>query len=581
MSRSATASLIVLAVFPQAALAAYRVTVAGTDVRIEEASPLAAAAGDRGTVLQSLLPLIGDSRLQVSVARSLGNTQLLGKSLPAPAVRPIAPAVGLGEIDHLVSGDPASAGGLQSEASVAVNPVDQSVVVVFAQNTGNPSGLEYACTVYLSLDGGLSWAYAFDAPGVAPPRFCSSPVARFSPDGAALYLAYLDYDKATATSVLRLDKRDGFDPRRDAGSSSVDAGPHLIDKPWIDVHTFDNSGNPGPGPNAAYLYLTATLFNTATRDCDILYVQYTGYMSAVGSAMADLAHGNCTPPTPMSPGFRLVQGARAAGGPGNDVLVCWYDSGTDGWSTGAQLYPEPGVAVKPLNTFNIACRSSDDNGASFAGNPAPPEAAPGSWIYAARQVPFEVAFWLGPNANYFRYWASQFPSLTIDHTGQAHIVFTFNLGTANRFGPDQGNVAYLHTTGAPTTPRFTRWANRTTIAAGFGAQFFPTVTAQRVAESPTRPYIYIAYADTTRSQPLGNAQANSIYDIRYRLSTNGGTSFAAPVLVTDHASVSDQLYIGDSIDATANAGVYDIAWTDNRYAPGPAAPRTHVFLDRY
>ena len=115
---------------------------------------------------------------------------------------------------------------------------------------------------------------------------------------------------------------------------------------------------------------------------------------------------------------------------------------------------------------------------------------------------------------------------------------------------------------------------------GLRAQFFPTVTSQKVWES-AKPYIYVGWLDTANSSKLGAVNANLIYDVRFKKSTTGGAGFGAVTLVSEHASLSDFSFAGDYIDSTANQGIYQIVWTDNRFANDIFDPEEHFFSDRY
>ena len=400
--------------------------------------------------------------------------------------------------------------------------------------------------------------------------FCSDTVVRFSPDGTHLYFMYLDIADDASNDYLDVQVRDGFSTSDVISTARLyEAGAgNLIDKEWLDVHTWDAGGG------AAYVYHTYTYF-TVAGGCSIVFNSSTDY-GATWTNNGSFADGNCVSSNPLA--TRLLQGSRPVGGPGKQVLVCWYDSGTDGWSTG-QGIPAPPAPVPLLNKFNIACRSSSDRGVTFAGGVAPPETTPGNWIYAAKSVGFELPYYLGPDLKYFRYSGAQFPSMTIDHLGNAHVVFTKS-ATAVRLASDCGNIGYAKSTGAATVPPYATWPAASTVASGAGAQFFGTVTSQKVNES-AKPYIYVGWLDGARSVPFGASMINSIYDAKYRLSTTGGPAFGAPVLVTDHASVTDYGFAGDYIDSSANQGAYHIVWTDNRYAANLFAPREHFFEDHY
>lgn len=533
--------------------------------------------------------MIGSGLIQRKMAEGLGLTNLAGKPMDLSS-RQGAPNF-TNEIDNLVSGDNLSIFGLQHEPSIAVNPFNQNIVVVVGHNEGSSlSGNSNDCAVYTSLDGGQTYAYTQDVPLFATTfvpgaiaESCSDPVVRFSPDGTAMYVSILDVGSdalGIVGDVVWLFTYDGFDPNAGitSGNGFLFTGADFGDKEWIDVHTWDADGS-----GAANVYMTFTRF-TATN-CDIMYSRSTNHGASISPAVVMASSTTCDPLLPAL-SSRVLQGSRPAAGPGQQVIACWFDAGTDGWSIGAQTLPPPlGTAVVPLNKFNIACRTSNDRGLTFAGDVNPPEsvtpADPTKWLYAAKAIANETSFWMGPNANFFRTSAGPFPSVTIDHKGMAHIVYGYNPGSGNRFKVEQGNIGYVRSAfNALAVPFIYPTWLKTVAASGFGGQFFPTVTSQKVWESPT-PYIYIGWNDTTASRTLGAANANSAYDVRYRLSKRGGVGLGRPVIVTEHASVSDFVFIGDYIDSSATPGIYHIVWTDNRYGVDVFTPRTKFFADRY
>lgn len=331
------------------------------------------------------------------------------------------------------------------------------------------------------------------------------------------------------------------------------------------------------------MYWTFTSFTPT--NCDIVFARFNSYGFYLGAGL--LASSNtCGNPALTK---RVLQGSRPAAGPGPEVLACWYDAGIDGWSTGAQLTPAtPPNPNVPLNKFNIACRSSNDRGATFAGGALPPETSPAdatNWIYAAKLVANEVAYYLGPMGptyyspfGYFRYGGAQFPTVTIDHQANAHIAYTYN-PTTLRFGPEQGNIGYGKAAKGTTAPFFAKWT-KTAVGVGANAQFFPTIVAQRAWESP-KPLIYVAFHDAAVSSKLGVGKQNLVYEIKYRVSTSGGPAFGPAKLVTEHASLSDYSFLGDYIDSGATNGIYQVVWTDNRFAPSIYSSVSHFFSDRF
>jgi hypothetical protein len=538
--------------------------------------PVGTLSQENLAALRQKFPMIGSTTLYRAVAQTVGTT--MGRRLNPPQ-RGQAPLPPSNEIDHIVSGDLDSIFGDQTEPSIAVHPFDPNIVVAAGHNTNNFSGVFNACSVYESFDGGVNFTYTMDLPLAQANPYCSDTVVRFSPDGVAIYYTWLDIgtDGAPVPAItgdsLRIGVASAFTPSTlltILQASTVD--PNLLDKQWLDVHTFDNTGSGG-----GFSYLTYTFF-TATN-CEIWFQRFDGYLGSVGPGGMLAQSTTCGNLDPLT--RRVLQGSRPAAGPGQEVLVCWYDSGTDGWSTGAAGTPlDPPV---PLNRFNIACRSSNDRGATFFGGTGDPETTPGNWFYAAKAVANEVAFYLGPMTTsppfgYFKISGAQFPVLAIDHVGNAHLSYTYN-PTTNRFGTEQGNVGYSRSITPASTPPYSIW-KKGAATAGFGAQFFSTLVAQKVWESP-KPYIYLGYNDAAISSKLGAGKANSVFQIKYKRASLGGPSFGRPVLVTDHASLSDYFFLGDYIDSSANNGIYHIIWTDNRFATNIFQDVAHFFSDRY
>jgi hypothetical protein len=535
------------------------------------AAPLSAT--ERQAFLRRILPALGSTKAQLLLAKSMGATRILGKRLS----RLRSPLAAM-ELNQQVG----AAIGVQSEPSIAANPMDANIVVVLAHNDDNLSSVVNACSLYVSLDGGQTFSYAADT-GLATTtnHFCSDPVARFSPDGLFLYLSYMDVDdqgtlldKTDDTDTVRVEVHDGLNPgTAPLATQDIFTGNSgsFADKPWIDVHTWDADGTGAP-----FVYATATLFSGTS--CNIVYNRNIGNGTvawdfvSTGATLAASASCDATNPATA----RVVQGSRPAAGPSSQVLVCWYDSGADGWSTGLG-------SGFPLNKFNIACRSSNDRGATFSGGVAPPETTPGNWIYAAKAVAFEVPYYLGPNHSYHKWYQTEFPAIAIDHLGNAHIVFTYAPGT-NPDAADSGNVSYIKSTVAQPTVTapviYSRWSARVLLGSGAMAQGFATVAAQKLNQA-TKPKIWVSYIDHYRSATLGVVSKNLVYDVRYRNSLTGGPSFLAPVLVTDQSSLSDEVFIGDYIDSSATKRRYHVAWTDNVNSNTILDGFTDIFTNRY
>jgi hypothetical protein len=554
---------------------------AADEPRILEGAP----TGDPLTPqqLRGVLPYLSNPAVRSDLARSLGLRAVAGRPLDPKGDDPSsADEIGASRVDQasdfdrMVSGDATSVAGQQRNPSVAVNPLDQSIVVVVAENTKSITGNSRDCSIYVSDDGGASYSYASDAPLFsAAPHTCASPRVLFSPDGKYLYVAYLDRHGA-ATDVVAL-RYPGFNPA--AGSAGGFFAPGTNDSPSLGVHTFDSLG---AGRDAVYL----TYVSFSAGACSVQFQSFSNYLGAAGPVQVLATSPSCTGGAPLS--NRVLQGPTVAGGPETQVLACWFDSGTDGYSTPVQITPPvPPTPVAPLNKFNIACRSSNNRGATFAGNVTPPESVTppdySRWIYAAKNVVAELPYFLGPNGLYFSIGASNYPSLAIDHLGNAHIVFSFNPAPTNRFTSESANVGYIKSVNAVPTALvptvYSKWSAKSVVASGFGGQLFPTVTAQHVHES-LKPYIYVGWLDTAASAPLGAANANIIYDARYKVSKTGGPAFGAAIVSSDHASTTDQTSVGSYVGSTAGPGIFHFAWTDNRFSISNLSSKEHIFTDR-
>jgi hypothetical protein len=170
-----------------------------------------------------------------------------------------------------------------------------------------------------------------------------------------------------------------------------------------------------------------------------------------------------------------------------------------------------------------------------------------------------------------------FPSIAIDHRGNAHLTFAMD-PNANKLDAESGNVMYVRSLGGALNPPYTVWTKPPlTIGSGARAQGFPNVVAQR-SNLTTNAYVYVSYYDHYRS---ASTAPNRIYDVRYRRSVNGGAAFAAPKLVTDVPSFSDFEYIGDYFDTAATMRRFHLAWTDRGDKWSIDDLEDDVFTDRY
>jgi hypothetical protein len=493
------------------------------------------SADERQAFLTGIVPMLGSGFASEHFAKKLGMTSLMGKRLDTPTVRAKEPRSPRAGVDTYVSGGFYGWYGSQNEPSIAASPLDPNLVVAAAHNSYNFSGVSNACSIYVSTDGGENYFYLDDTPlSTGVTNSCSDPVVRFSPDGYYFSISYMDIDD-TGVDNIRLDVWFYFLAR--AGTTTpfpYTGGGEFLDKNWHDVHTFDAAD--GTADGGGYVYATTTLF--LGSGCGILMNR-----SSNNGATWDYGIGALIDFVDPCANPYLLQGARPIGGPGQQVLICYLDSGPDGWSPG-----DPPTV--PSDKFGIACQSSGNRMTSISG-----------LFYASLNIPYELPFYLGPNQSYHRWWGGMFPSVAIDHLGVAHVAFAAD-PNANKLDPESGNVYTIRNLqGAVSPPYTTLWTARAAIGSGSMAQGWATIVAQRVVSS-NKPIIYVAYADHYKSAALGAGKQNLIYDVRYRKSIIGGGTFQAPVTVTDQSSLSDYSFIGDYFDSSTTSRRYHVIWTD-------------------
>jgi len=500
---------------------------------------------DQRKFLRRILPKLGSEVAFRKVARNLGVTQWRGKQLDRPSTKSNAMRLAL---DQPVD----SFDGSQNQPSIAADPTDESTVVVFAQNEANFTGVDVACSIYLSFDSGVTYSYSDDVPLINPTDTCAEPVVRFSPDGDVVYYNYLSIRDDGSSSDIVITVADADDPTSILTGPTIvlPGGADFMDKNWMGVHTFDSAD--GVSDGGGYVYVTGTIF-FAGGTCGLLINRSSDY-----GATWDFGTGLTLGGADSDCDAFFLHGARVEGGPGEQVLACYFNSEADGYA--------PDVAPPiPSNRFDITCVSSGDR---WDTNSAP--------ITAANNVGYELNYYLGPNENYHRWFPGMFPSVAIDHRGNAHVAFAID-PNANKVDGESGNVQYMRSTAGALLPPYTAWTGRVTLGSGGRAQGFPNVVAQR-SNLTSNAYIYVAYYDHYRST---GAAPNLVYDVRYRRSINGGGTFTAPVTVTDVVSLSDNEFIGDYFGAAATMRRYHIAWTDRGDKTDIFDLEDDVFADRY
>ncbi len=504
---------------------------------------------DRKTFLRRILPRLASEVAVRKIARNLGLSEWRGKRLDRDPKEFASDTRALMALDQPVASFDSS----ENQPTIAVDPTDESTVVVFAQNA-DFSGIIVACSIYLSFDGGVSFTHAADVPLVNVDDTCAEPVVRFSPDGSVVYYNYLSI-RTDGSSDVVVTVADGDAPASFLSGPTIvlPGGADILDANWLGVHTFDSAD--GVPDGSGYVYVTATLFH-ASGFCEGLLNRSSdhGVTWDFGSGASFVASSDCN--------VNFHHGARVDGGPGSQVLICFYDSMADGVS-----YDLPPPARS--NRFNVNCASSADRLETMHGSFDP-------HLPAASNVGYELNDLLGPNELYHVWWQGMFPSVAIDHQGNAHVVFTMD-PTASKVDAESGNVQYARSSGGGLDPPYTTWTRRVTLGTGPRAQGFPSVVAQR-SNLTRKAYIYVAYYDHYRST---NAAPNLLYDVRYRRSINGGARFTGPVLVTEVPSLSDDGFIGHYFGTAATMRRFHVAWTDRADKTSIMDPEDDVFTDRY
>jgi hypothetical protein len=416
-----------------------------------------------------------------------------------------------------------------------VNPVNPKFVVAAFHAIPSPY-----CAVYRSTDGGLTWSFVTFLPLLYPTDFCSDPVVRYSPNGAIVYAVYMSIraDVSSADIVVCRSTNNGA-TWCTTPVVAIPGGPNRFpDKPWLDVHRFF----PGANTNTK-VYVTATVFTDT--GCQIEFSRSTNG-GLTWSTPTVLATASCTVTGDVVQGSRPI-GGRAISASVGHVLVCWYNSESDGWLTGV---------------FDIRCRSSGDYGVTW-----------GPEVTAVDNMQYELTYWLGPNCQYHRWWSAMFPSIMIGPDGVAHMVFTADLTPSATLdgcpdpdnglpGADQeaGDVFYVRSPGFP----YNTWSIPHRVNSdppGF-AQGYATVNVKVIQGVPV---VFVAWMDHRVS--IWTGMPNSKYAIYGSWTWPGKWGwFSENIPISDAESHSDWIFIGDYIDsATSNRAddpfVY-VIWTD-------------------
>jgi hypothetical protein len=442
----------------------------------------------------------------------------------------------------------------EDEPMVAANPKNKKFLVAGSHKIGvfPGQGFRVRCAAYASSDGGASWSA-----GVLLQQIrgqCSDPVLAYAPDGSRAYFAYIDvfsqltFPGGRPTITERFDILVSHSDDNGATWSApvvALAGQELIiefnpfqivqpgfdyDKPWINTHVDAGESN--------WVYVTATRFNNFTPGLSPIAIHFTRSDNRGESFAAPATLENAS-------GNVVIQGSHPAGGVGGDVLVAWYNSGTDGFLMGS---------------FEIHTRRSSNHGTTF--DP----------VVVATTDSFELPFFLGPLGFYERWWGGMFPSLAIDAGGGAHIVYTHdpvNPQTPAGFASaESGDIRYISSGGPP----YTVWAAPITVNDDGleRAQGYPAINTQHDSTVDVVWYdhrLSPSLPNSTPSQCFVQGICNSSnlhYDVFYARKVPGQPGFFDNFRVSDTSSLVQFDFIGDYIGLAANETDLFAVWTDRR-----------------
>jgi hypothetical protein len=406
----------------------------------------------------------------------------------------------------------------ENEPTVVANPQNEEKLVAGSHFFGPPAPVINRCVVFTSSDGGRSWSEPLTMPMLTPESVCSDPVLVYAPDGNRAYYAYMDIKPPSLGGfdiVVSFSDDDGqtwVGPIIALDGTSLGPVAFMYDKPWIGTHI----DVPGSQANNRFVYITATLFRIRGPIPDIAIA----FTSSGNSGLSWGLSNQILDTVPVGSNV-VVQGSRPIGGLGGEVLVAWYNSGSDGPLTGG---------------FEVRTARSANNGFTF-----------GPTAIAASDSS-ETPFFLGPLASFHRWWLTMFPDVEIDTNGVAHIVYTHD-PVAGSVTAEDGDIRYVTSAGPP----YNAWSVPITISDDTTgqAQGFPALeTAEGVQ--------HVIWHDH-RLTPL---PLNFLYDIFY--TRNVGRGWEPNSRVTDASSLTDRDFVGDYIDLTTGSSLIFGIWTDRR-----------------
>lgn len=464
---------------------------------------------------------------QVLRDTAIGAQSAATASAPSSPLGPITEAGGSSEHNVAIQDFPQAS---ENEPTVAVNPHNSKRLVAGMHFYGDQA---VRCAAHYSRDGGKTWNLKpIVMPQLTHNSSCSDSVLAYAPDGSRVYFAYLDLKLTSFDIVVSYSDDDGKSWTGPVIALTAGSAADF-DKPWIGTHVAVGEDDAPGQANSNYVYVTGTRFdNVSPFDCSIQFTRSSNKGTTWSTPTTlDTSVGGCGNPV-------VVQGSHPTGGVGNDVLAAWYNSGDDGFLNG---------------TFNIRTRYSPDNGASFGA------------IAISQESFFELPFWLGPFAQYHRWWGGMFPDVKIAPDGSAHIAYTAAAVAspgALALTADNGDIRYITSPGRP----YASWSTPVTVNDDSSGKAHGW--AALAATSNRNGHIVYVLWEDHRNSPTDNLR----YDVFWAKKV-GSALFSPNEKLTDASSISDFIFLGDYFDITVARGkdedapfVYGV-WTDRRNEP--------------
>jgi hypothetical protein len=434
-------------------------------------------------------------------AREQGISVIVGKDLTRNGPSDNSNAPKLKDVE--IGDDPTKT---ENQPTVASNPRDKKNLVAGSHLAVPLSPKTNRCVAYRSSDNGATWSEPFTMPQLSPSSVCADPVLSYAPDGSRVYYAYMDIKPNNDWDIV-VSYSDNDGQSWTGPIIALDAQPgFLYDKPWISAHVDSSQSN--------WVYVTATQFSTMPGGPDRIAFTRSSDKAATFS----------NPPTILDSATSpiVVQGSKPVGGLGGEVLVAWYNSGSDGFLSGS---------------FSIRVARSGDNGATFD----PPVNA----VTDSSELPF----WLGPNASYHKWWGAMFPDVEIGSDGQATIVYTHD-PVAGSTTAEDGDIRYISSQSAP----YNVWSSPITVSDDSSGK----AQGYAVLEVGNGGQLYAMWEDHRLS-----SQDNLFYDCYYSRKTPG-SNWASSFRANEVSSMSDFIYIGDYFGITTNNTTLFSIWADRR-----------------